>query len=347
MATARLTVNLEAIADNWRRLNRLSADATETAAVVKADGYGLGASEVARTLLRCGASTFFVALAEEGARLRRSMGGDAEIFVLSGYSSCDAQLVSGCNLIPVINSAEQFRRHGRDLPRGRIAIQLDTGMNRLGMEAEEFCSIRESPGGSEPVLIMSHLACADEPSHPQNQSQLKEFLEMTEGMRPRRSLSATGGILLGPDFHFDLCRAGIGLYGGLPHRGARQVVQLDLPVIQVRHVQPGESVGYGGTWIAESNTRVATVSAGYADGIFRSLGGNLTLYAGDVPCRSVGRISMDLITVDVSHIRKVPESLQLLGSHQTIDDLADCASTIGYEILTSLGNRYERVHEIE
>ena len=347
MATAKLTVNLEAIADNWRRLNRMSGDATETAAVVKADGYGLGASEVAVTLRRCGASTFFVALAEEGARLRRSIGGEAEIFVLSGYRSCDAPLVSGCNLIPVINSAEQFRCHGTDLPHGRMALQLDTGMNRLGMEADEFRSVRETPGGAEPVMVMSHLACADEPPHPQNQVQLKEFLEMTEGMTLRRSLSATGGILLGPEFHFDLCRPGIGLYGGLPHRGARQVVRLDLPVIQVRDVRPGESVGYGATWLARSNTRIATVSAGYADGIFRSLGGSLTLYAGDEPCRSVGRISMDLITVDVSHIREVPDRLRLLGPHQTIDDLADCASTIGYEILTSLGNRYERVHEIE
>ena len=220
-------------------------------------------------------------------------------------------------------------------------------MNRLGMEADEFRSVREMQGNAEPVLVMSHLACADDPPHPQNQIQLKEFLEMTEGMRPRRSLSATGGILLGPDFHFDLCRPGIGLFGGMPHRGAHQVVQLDLPVIQVRNVRPGESVGYGATWIAGSDTRVATVSAGYADGIFRSLGGSLTLYAGDVPCRSVGRVSMDLITVDVSHIREVPDTLQLLGRHQTIDDLADCASTIGYEILTSLGNRYERVHEIE
>ena len=317
------------------------------AAVVKADGYGLGASEVAAALLRCGANTFFVALAEEGARLRRSLGGQARIFVFSGYRSCDAPLVSGCDLIPVINSAEQYRCHGRDLPHGRIAIQLDTGMNRLGMEAEEFRSVRETPGGAEPVLVMSHLACADEPQHPQNQSQLKEFLELTEGMRLRRSLSATGGILLGPEFHFDLCRPGIGLYGGFPHRGARQVVQLDLPVIQVRDVHPGESVGYGATWIAGSKTRIATISAGYADGIFRSLGESLTLYADDVPCRSVGRISMDLITVDVSHIPEVPETLQLLGRNQTIDDLADCASTIGYEILTSLGNRYERVHEVE
>ena len=347
MATAKLTINLEAIADNWRRLNRLSGDATETAAVIKADGYGLGAAEVAGALRRCGVCTFFVALAEEGARLRRSMGGEAEIFVLSGYRNCDAPLVSGSNLIPVINSAEQFRCHGKDLPKGRIALQLDTGMNRLGMEADEFRSVRETPGDAEPVLVMSHLACADEPSHPQNQSQLQGFLEMTEGMRLRRSLSATGGILLGPDFHFDLCRPGIGLFGGLPHLGARQVVQLDLPVIQVRDVRPGESVGYGGTWVAESDTRVATVSAGYADGISRSLGGSLTLHAGDVPCRSIGRISMDLITVDVSHLRDVPETLQLLGLHQTIDDLADCASTIGYEILTSLGNRYERVHEIE
>ncbi len=346
MARAKLTVNLEAIADNWRSLQRLSRVGTDTAAVVKADAYGLGAAEVAATLLRSGARIYFVALAEEGAQLRHALGGEVEIFVLSGYQRCDGGLVSSCNLIPVINSAEQFFNHRLDFPDGPAAIQLDTGMNRLGMEAEEFRMVREAPAGAAPILVMSHLACADEPSHRQNRSQLEEFLSMTDGMAVRRSLAATGGMFLGQDFHFELCRPGIGLYGGLPHRGARPVVHLDIPVIQVRDVQPGETVGYGADWSANVPTRVATLSAGYADGIFRLLGNRLTFHADGIPCRAIGRISMDLITVDVSRLPKDPESLQLLGQHQTIDDLADCASTIGYEILTSLGNRYERVYGI-
>ncbi len=347
MAKANLTISLEAIADNWRSLDRLTSIESETAAVVKADGYGLGAAMVAQALAKCGVRTFFVALAEEGSALRDSLGTGAEIFVLSGYLPGDGSLVAGFDLIPVINSVQQFSTFRADHPGQPFALQVDTGMNRLGMEQTEFRSIRGELSASMPVLVMSHLACADEPDNPLNDWQLREFADMTGGMRTRRSLSATGGMLLGSDYHFDLCRPGIGLYGGLPFTGARQVVQLSLPVIQVRDVNPGEIVGYGADWSAPSHTRVATLSAGYADGIWRYLGRDLALYAGDVPCKVVGRISMDLLTVDVSSLSTVPDSLQLLGQYQTIDELADNASTIGYEVLTSLGNRYEREYGIE
>jgi alanine racemase len=165
---------------------------------------------------------------------------------------------------------------------------------------------------------------------------------MTDGLDIPRSLAATGGTLLGQAYHFDMTRPGIGLYGGLPFEQALPVVSLDLPIIQVRDVVAGETVGYGNSWTAERDSRIATVSGGYADGLIRAMGSNATLFAGDTPCPMVGRVSMDLITADITDLGEAPDSLQLLGRHQTVDTVAEAAGTIGYEILTSLGQRYHR-----
>jgi alanine racemase len=177
-----------------------------------------------------------------------------------------------------------------------------------------------------------------------NARQLRLFRELTEGVGARRSLAATGGILLGPEYHFDIVRPGVGVYGGLPFAEARPVVRLSLPVVQVRDVEPGEAVGYGGSWAASAPARIATLQGGYADGLIRAMGsaGRGKVWAGDVACPIVGRVSMDLITVDVTHLDEVPGWLDMLGPQQTVDDLADAAGTIGYEILTSLGRRYDR-----
>jgi alanine racemase len=189
---------------------------------------------------------------------------------------------------------------------------------------------------------MSHLACADEPDHPMNPYQLDQFKKMTDGISAPRSLAATGGILLGPEYHFDVTRPGIGLYGGLPFADATPVVELDLPVVQIRDVAEGEVVGYANAWQAKRPSRIATVSGGYADGIARRLSDRATLYHGDIPCNLVGRISMDLLTVDVTDLPEDPRKLTLIGPHQGVDDLAQAADTIGYEILTQLGDRYHR-----
>ncbi len=165
---------------------------------------------------------------------------------------------------------------------------------------------------------------------------------MTDGTGVPRSFAATGGILLGPQYHFDLTRPGVGLYGGRPFETAERVVSLSLPVIQTREVAAGETVGYANAWEAEAPAVIATVAAGYADGLLRTLSGNAVLWDGDTPCPLVGRVSMDLITVDVTHLREMPKSLDILGPHQSVDELADAAGTIGYEILTGLGARYHR-----
>ena len=189
---------------------------------------------------------------------------------------------------------------------------------------------------------MSHLACADDINHLQNEKQLKAFMDMTSEIECPLSLSATGGIFLGEQYHFDICRPGIGLYGGMPFEKAKSVVELSLPVIQTRALVPEETVGYGATWIAHRPSLIATLSTGYADGLIRAMSGRAVVYANGKPCPIAGRVSMDLITVDVTHLTDIPEHMEILCEQQSIDQLADEAGTIGYEILTSLGNRYDR-----
>lgn len=340
MAQSVLTIDLGAICANWRALAAMNAG--ETGAVVKANAYGLGAEKVAKALADAGARTFFVALAEEGVTIRKALGPGPTICVFGGHMQGDAPLLRDANLVPMINSIDQMLRHVEALPGHPFGIQLDSGMNRLGMEPAEWTALREIALSQKPVLVMSHLACADEPNHGMNAFQLQTFRQMTDGIEAPRSLSATGGTILGPDYHFDMTRPGIGLYGGLPFVDALPVVSLSIPVIQVRDVNPGESVGYGNSWVARVPSRIATISAGYADGIIRAMGPKAFVWAGETRCKIVGRISMDLIGVDVGPVKDMPDTVELLGRHQSIDTLADAAGTIGYEILTSLGSRYER-----
>lgn len=340
MSSATLTIDLSAIVANWRALAALSQ--AETGAVVKADAYGLGAAPVARALAEAGARRFFVATAEEGVAVRAALGVGPLIHVFSGHMAGDTTAIRDAGLIPMLNSAEQAVRHLSALPGAAYGVQLDTGMNRLGVEPEDWAALRARL--PDPVLVMSHLAVADEPGHPGNAAQRDVFVDMTQGITAPRSLSATGGILLGPDYHFDVTRPGIGLYGGQPFAQARPVVRLSLPVVQTRRVAAGEGIGYGYTRIAARDMVIATLSGGYADGILRSLSGKATLYAGDIPCPLAGRVSMDLLTVDVTDLPTPPETLDLLCPSQGVDALADVAGTIGYEILTSLGPRYRRVY---
>lgn len=342
MSTAVLTIDLTAIATNWRNLNAQTS--AESAAVVKADAYGLGMAEVAPVLAQAGARQFFVAVAEEGAALRRILGPGPSISVFSGHMEGDAAFIRDAELTPMINSIDQMTRHVEVLPGHPFGLQLDTGMNRLGLEDGEWRALREIALGNPPTLVMSHLACADTPAHPMNAQQLAQFVDMTGDIDTVRSLSATGGVLLGESYHFDLTRPGIGLYGGMPFLDALPVVTLDVPVIQVRDVAIGETVGYSNTWAASTPARIATLSAGYADGLIRAMGAKATLHAGDHAVPVVGRVSMDLMGVDVTSLDHDPDSLQLIGAHQSVDTVAAFSDTIGYEVLTSLGARYKRVY---
>jgi alanine racemase len=340
MGTGILTIDLDALAANWRALDRLSQGAA--GAVVKANAYGCDVARVAPRLAREGARSFFVATAAEGAELRGILGPGPDINVFSGHMADDTAHIRDHALTPMLNSPEQAARHRAALPDAPYGVQLDSGMNRLGMEAPDWAAARAGLEAGPLTLVMSHLACADAPERPENAAQLRQFAAMTEGVTAPRSLAATGGILMGDAYRFDLTRPGIGLYGGLPFADARPVVRLSLPVIQVRDVAPGEFVGYGGSFRPTRPTRIATVSAGYADGLIRYMSNTAQLHDGNRVCRLAGRVSMDLLTVDITDLPGTPDHLDILGPHQTVDDLAEAAGTIGYEILTSLGSRYAR-----
>ncbi|MBM2574694.1 alanine racemase [Jannaschia sp. Os4] len=342
MGTGVLHIDLEAVAANWRALDAASAAGVETAAVVKANGYGLGALPVAKRLARAGARTFFVATAAEGLELRRALGEAPAICVFYGHMAEDTLTIQRGRLTPMIPSVAHLTRHLEALPGHPFGIQLDTGMNRLGLKWGDWAAVAPLALKAKPKLVMSHLSSADDPASPESARQLATFREMTDGISVPRSLAATGGTLLGKDYHFDMTRPGVGLFGGLPFAGAEPVVALEVPVISCFDVEAGEAVGYNATWRAPAPTRVATVAAGYADGLPRALSGRLEVMAGKVPCPAVGRVSMDLITVDIGHLDRDPGHVSILDPHRGVDRLAAAAGTIGYEVLTSLGRRYRR-----
>jgi alanine racemase len=355
---------LAAIVANWRHLRQRVAPA-ECAAVVKADAYGLGASEAAAALLAAGCRTFFVAMLEEALALRRCLDrvnptADCAIFVLNGAPVSAAADLSRHRLWPVLNALGDVdawsaiaRRSGLPVP---AALQIDTGMSRLGLPAEEVSELSRDLGrlgGLDLRCIISHLACADTREHPLNARQLGAFHAALAALpKSPVSFANSSGIFLGRDYWGDLVRPGAALYGVSPVPGQsnpmRGVVSLDGRILQVRQIDKGSTVGYGATHRAIGRARIATVGVGYADGFLRSLSNRGSGYIGNQPVPLVGRVSMDLITFDVSG---VPEPLarpgamiELIGPHRPVDALAADAGTIGYEILTALGSRYARIY---
>ncbi len=357
-AGAILTIDLDAIADNYARL-RAGAPGAECAAVVKADAYGLGIDRVAPALAAAGCRVFFVALPDEGVALRGVVA-EAEIHVLGGAPAGWEADFARHRLIPTLNSLGDIEAWSDFSARRGQALaavnHLDTGMSRLGLSPDETARLAEEPerlAHIEVTMVMSHLACADEPDHPLNAQQLALFTAARRSLpEAPASFANSSGIFLGPDYHFDLVRPGAALYGINPHPGSpnpmAQVIRLQGKILQVRDVDSPQTVGYGAIHRVAGAARIATVAVGYADGYPRSLGGSGAAYLGGVLAPVVGRVSMDLITLDVSRVPQadaVPGALvDLIGPHMTIDELADDAGTISYEILTSLGARYHRVY---
>lgn len=356
-AGAVLTIDLSALVANYHLLRDRLAGA-DCAAVVKADAYGLGAARVATALFQAGCRHFFVAHLQEGIDLRPVVPAEAEIFVLNGLMPGAEATCLDAGLRPVLNSLDQLdrwaalgRRHGKRL---QAIVQIDSGMARLGLSPAEIDRLVLDPGlwdGIDLRAVMSHLACADEPEHAANRAQLAMF----EAQRRRlpaapASFANSSGIFLGADYHFDLARPGAALYGVAPVPGMpnpmRAVVRLDARVIQTREIAAGDAVGYGYGFTAAAPTRIATLSVGYADGWLRSIGRAGVAYVGDLALPIAGRVSMDSLTLDISALPadmlKPGDFVELLGPHQSIDDVAAAAGTIGYEILTSLGGRYRR-----
>jgi alanine racemase len=357
-AEARLTVDLDALAANFATL-RAQAPAAEVAPVVKADGYGLGAAPIALRLWAEGARCFFVARVSEGEELRRALGPDrpAEILVLDGAPTGALARIAAAGLTPVLNSMAQVEEAaafsaGRNrLP---VGLHIDTGLNRLGLRVEEAAALAQAPGrlaGLELGLVMSHLACGPSPDHPMNRRQLDAFRDAA-ALFPdaRRSLANSAGTFLGPDYHFDVVRPGITLYGGGPEERhdprIRAVARMEAPILQVRAVPPGESVGYDATFTAERPMRVAIIPLGHADGMMRALAGKGFAVFEGARRPILGCVSMDLIAIDVTGCEAArPGALvEMIGPSALVDDVAAAAGTISYEILVRLSGRAERVY---
>ncbi|HBH27089.1 MAG TPA: alanine racemase [Rhodospirillaceae bacterium] len=320
MRATAATVDLGAVARNYARLVARAASGCAVAGVVKADAYGLGAGLVSRTLWSAGCRDFFVATAAEGAALRGILGAGARIFVLNGPPV-------GPSLIPVVSTPAQWRACD-----GPVALQVETGMHRLGVAPDEargmLCTGRV-------VLLLSHLACADNWAHPLNAAQCAAFAALTKAFPDvPASLAASHAFLANPATHHALARCGIALYGGC---GAEGVLALHAPVLQTATVPAGASIGYGATYRFPKDARVATVALGYADGLLRAASNRAALYHNGVPCPVRGRVSMDLTCVEVTHLGRDPDVMEVLGPHQGIDALAAGCGTIPYEVLTALG----------
>ena len=351
-ALLRLTIDLDAVVGNWHTVRAKLGKTTRAAAVVKADCYGLGADQVVPALVRAGCTAFFVATLDEGIQVRH-LAPQAEIMVLSGPVPGSEDAFPAHTLTPVLNAPEQLLAW-RDLARTHhhpldAVLHVDTGMTRLGFDRDYLTPDRLA--GLKPVLIMSHLACADQADHAMNRQQLAEFQAMTHPFPGiARSLAASCGIYLGADYHFDLVRPGAALYGLNPVSGQpnplRPVVRLQARILQVRDVDSPRTVGYGASGAVKAGQRIATVAAGYADGVFRSLGNRGQAVVGGIKVPVIGRVSMDLITVDVSALPPStvhPGSyIDLIGPQQDADAVAAMAGTIGYEILTQLPRRAAR-----
>ena len=356
-AGAILTIDLDAVAANYRLLVERAGGAV-VAGVMKADAYGLGMAHVAPALVRAGCRVFFTAHVDEGIRLRGIVPPDCAIYVLHGPPPGTAADFLEHGLTPVLNDPGQVRewsalcaRLGRRLA---AAMQVDSGMSRMGLSPADLGALgdpRAWLAAFDPVLLMSHLACADVPDHPMNARQRQRF-DAIRAQFPAMpaSLANSSAVFLGHDFHYNLARPGAALYGINPQPGhanpLRQAVSLDACIVQVRTIAAGDAVGYGARYVAEDTRRIATIAIGYADGWLRALSGRGSAYIDGVRVPVAGTVSMDSITLDVTGI---PESrlqpgmtVELLGPHQHVDVVAAEAGTIGYEVLTRMGHRFER-----
>ncbi len=355
IAGAFLTIDLDAIAANWRQLQGRTAPA-ECGAVVKANAYGLGIEHVAPVLWDAGCRTFFVAHIHEGIQLREILP-EAGITVLNGLIPGTAPVFLEHKLTPTLNSLDEISNWAR-LGRMRSGlagwIHVDTGMSRLGLDEHEAKTLIAEPDrltGLSPVGLMTHLACADMPDHPTNELQRQAFNSYRQALPMcRTSFANSSGLFLGNEFTSDVSRPGVALYGVNPTaektNPMRQVVELHGKILQVRQIDTPRPVGYGSAFEAPEGSVLATVAVGYADGFLRALSGAAVGFIDGMEVPMVGRVSMDTIIFDITAVperhRKVGQLIELIGPNQPLDAIAGRAGTIGYEILTSLGERYHR-----
>ncbi|MEZ5814657.1 MAG: alanine racemase [Alphaproteobacteria bacterium] len=354
-----LTISCAAIARNYKQIQDMAGADCAAAAVVKANAYGLGVAPVATALQKAGADRFFIATLAEALELRTIVGAKPDIYMLHGFEEAGCDLYKAEAITPVLNSVHEIESYAAFAARGEsllpAIIHIDTGMNRLGLKQQDLEKAASKLGGIDLRYVMSHFACADEKNHPMNDVQYKAFKTAAE-MFPgaRKTLANSAGIFRSPDYHFDMIRPGMSLYGLNPKPEAENpmdpVIELAVEVLQVKDAAGGEVCGYNATHRFEKEQRLAIVSMGYADGFPRSLSNTGALYWKGHKCPLRGRVSMDLTTVDLSAVPEndLPGSgdmLEVIGPSQSADDLAAAAGTIGYEILTSLSRRYQRIYK--
>lgn len=346
LGQAELNINLSAIASNWNYFKNQAKNSV-VSAVVKADCYGLGVEEVTRVLQDAGCNHYFVANLQEALTARRTIGASAKIFVLNGAFPNEIDYFQEFDIIPVLNSKFQMKawKESNGTP---CAVHIDTGMNRLGIRYDETDQYLELIKDLNPELIISHLACSSDPENEFNKIQLDRFNKACSILpNTMKSISASGGALLGKDFQMDLIRPGIGMYGGNPfdygENKFKTVAYLKCPIIQIRTIKAKETYGYSRTYTAQKNAKIAVCALGYADGFLRSASNNGIAFINGKICNIVGRVSMDLVAIDISDVAVPPKEgdlVEFLGDNVKIDDQAKAMDTITYEILTRLGSRF-------
>lgn len=359
-----LEIRLDRLTRNYLSLQKNLKKGADCAAVVKADSYGLGTAAVVPELYKANCRHFYVANITDGLSVRAALaelaGPEAQVYLLNGPYGAPPEELARSKLTPVLNTPGDVEywagfaaKSGQKQP---AIIQLDTGMNRLGFSAAEMPWLQKNTGRLKSLdirYVMSHLACADAPENPKNKEQLDKFKHLAQqlGLPCRLSLANSSGIFLGDDYHFDQVRPGCALYGINPQPASpnpmQGVVVWKTRILQIREAVAGETVGYGANYKLASRTKLATISVGYADGLLRSFSGAGVVYINGQKCPVVGRVSMELIVADITHVAPAPHErgwAEIIGEHQTVDDIAAAGKTIGYEVLTSLGRVHKRIY---
>ncbi len=353
-----LDINLKSLSENYLKIKKKVNKNCLVAATVKSNAYGLGVNKVLPALIKSKCKHFFVASTDEAIEIRK-INKKIEVFILNGLVLDNFNIISKYKLIPVINDLKQLRKIERYQSKFnkklKIAIHFDTGMSRLGLDKKEAADLIENKSklikNSDLVLIMSHLACADDPKNNKNHTQLDEFNKIRSHFpNCLHSISNSGGVLLGKKYNLDMVRPGISLYGGncqiRERKHYKNVVSLKSKLIQTREINKGDTVGYGATFKARKKMKVGTFAIGYGDGFSRLFSNNCKIYLNNKRINLIGRVSMDLVTVDLTSFINLEQiankEFEFIGNKNPINTVCESINTIPYEILTNLGKRYQR-----
>ena len=340
-----LHINLANLRSNVRFYRGTIKSNVEISAVVKSNAYGLGISQLVPEFEKYGIKIFFTATLSEAIKVRKCSL-HSEIFTLNGFDFQNSDLYREFNITPVVNNLLEAKKFTEIFDKShKTALQINTGMNRLGLNEKTIFEQIDLINSLPLTLILSHLACADDIPNKENKVQRDLFLRLCKNLpNTRKSISASHGTLLGSEYHFDMVRPGIGLYGGLKTNGLKQVIQIKVPVLQDFVIDKDMQVGYNFTYRAKKTMKVATLAMGYADGLPRTLSNRGKLFSGNKSCPIIGRISMDLVTVDISSLPDTPDYLTIFSPEYHVDNFAKDCQTISHEVLVNLGERIKRVY---